>query len=197
MTKLNPQEMLRKYNGKIAHSQEVQRLAIMLFYEASKKIHEMPPEDLSYLKAAALLHDIGYYMGSKGHNKYSLKMILDEGLTGFDYHELKIIGCICRYHRGSLPDKSEHEIYRELDKEDRKRVKRLGGIVKLADGLAADKLAYYDRIKIDYNAADKIAKLTLVPDSSDSKPDIRHAIRKRDLFEVGFKCQSVLVFGYK
>ena len=164
MTKLNPQEMLRKYNGKIAHSQEVQRLAIMLFYEASKKIHEMPPEDLSYLKAAALLHDIGYYMGSKGHNKYSLKMILDE---------------------------------RELDKEDRKRVKRLGGIVKLADGLAADKLAYYDRIKIDYNAADKIAKLTLVPDSSDSKPDIRHAIRKRDLFEVGFKCQSVLVFGYK
>lgn len=197
MNKLTPNEMLRKYRGKISHSQEVQRLAMMIFNEASKKIHEMQPQDCKYLQAGALLHDIGYYIESKSHNKHSLKMILDEGLEGFDYYELKIIGCICRYHRGSLPDKNEHEIYRDLAKEDRKRVKRLGGIVKLADGLARDKLTYFDQIRIDFNPVDKIAKIILTPKMSDYKPDIRHAIRKRDLFEVGFKCQSVLVLDYK
>ncbi len=186
------EEMLLKYSKDTAHSNEVKRLALIIFDETNAKIHEMPQIEREYLQAAALLHDIGYFIEAKSHNKHSMHMIIKEGLYGFDERETKIIGCIARYHRGGLPDKESHEIYGSLDKKDRKTVKRLGGILKLSDGLCKDDLNTLKYIKINYDPKNNITEFILTPCTA--KPDIRTAIRKRDLFEIGFKCQSVLIF---
>lgn len=191
--KLTAQEMLNKFSKNTSHPIEVRRIALMIFEEADKKIFEMGNREKEYLEAAALLHDIGYFKEAKGHNKHSMYMIIDNGLEGFNDKETKIIGCICRYHRGGLPDKIEHEVYNTLEKQERKTVKRLGGILKLSDGLDKDHARLIDDIKIIYDCKNQIAELILTAQTK--KPDIRSAIRKRDLFEIGFKCQSVIKFN--
>lgn len=185
------EEMLNKYSKSTSHPKEVRRIALMIFDEVSRKIFEMPQSEKKYLESAALLHDIGYFKEAKGHNKHSMKMIVKEGLKEFSPTETKIIACIARYHRGSLPDKEEHEIYNTLEKHERKIVKRLGGILKLADGLDKAHKSIIKSIKIDYDFQNSVAKIFLM---TNGEPlDISAAIRKRDLFEIGFKCQSVLI----
>ena len=189
------EEMLNKYSKNTSHPKEVRRIALMIFDEVSRKIFEMPQSEKKYLESAALLHDIGYFKEAKGHNKHSMKMIVKEGLKEFSPTETKIIACIARYHRGSLPDKEEHEIYNTLEKHERKIVKRLGGILKLADGLDKAHKSIIKNIKIDYDFQNSIAKIFLM---TNGEPlDISAAIRKRDLFEIGFKCQSVILFDKK
>lgn len=189
------EEMLNKYSKNTSHPKEVRRIALMIFDEVSRKIFEMPQNEKKYLESAALLHDIGYFKEAKGHNKHSMKMIVKEGLKEFSPLETKIIACIARYHRGSLPDKEEHEIYNTLEKHERKIVKRLGGILKLADGLDKAHKSIIKSIKIDYDFQNSVAKIFLM---TNGEPlDISAAIRKRDLFEIGFKCQSVILFDKK
>lgn len=189
------EEMLNKYSKNTSHPKEVRRIALMIFDEVSRKIFEMPQSEKKYLESAALLHDIGYFKEAKGHNKHSMKMIVKEGLKEFSPTETKIIACIARYHRGSLPDKEEHEIYNTLEKHERKIVKRLGGILKLADGLDKAHKSIIKSIKIDYDFQNSVAKIFLM--TNGESLDISAAIRKRDLFEIGFKCQSVILFDKK
>lgn len=189
------EEMLNKYSKNTSHPKEVRRIALMLFDEVSRKIFEMPQSEKKYLESAALLHDIGYFKEAKGHNKHSMRMIVKEGLREFSPLETKIIACIARYHRGSLPDKEEHEIYNTLEKHERKIVKRLGGILKLADGLDKAHKSIIKSIKIDYDFQNSVAKIFLM--TNGESLDISAAIRKRDLFEIGFKCQSVILFDKK
>lgn len=190
--KLSTQELLNKFSKNHTHPKEVERLAVMLFEETSKKIKEMPEKHKEYLKAASLLHDIGYHIDSKAHHKHSMKMIIENGLYGFDEKEEKIIGCICRYHRGGLPDKEEHDIYNTFDKKERKTVKRLAGILKIADGLDGEHKNLIENIKINFDENNRIAEIILVPKIKEFLSDISSAIRKRDLYEIGFKCQCIL-----
>lgn len=192
--KLSAEEMLCKYNQDKAHPNEVRRFAMMIFDEINEKFYPMSNKQRKYLEAACLLHDIGYSIEAKGHNKHSMKIIIENGLAGFDFHDCEIIGCICRYHRGSLPKKNEHEIYMDLEKKERKIVKRLGGILKVADGLGRGHMNLIRKVNIHYDEENNIIEFLLTPNTLDFCPDITPAIRKRDLFEVGFKCQSVFKF---
>jgi exopolyphosphatase/guanosine-5'-triphosphate,3'-diphosphate pyrophosphatase len=192
--KLSAEELLNKYSKTSSHSIEVRRLAMMIFDEVNEKVHEMSNKQRKYLEAAALLHDIGYYIDAKGHNKHSMKMVVEHGLEGFNEREAMIIGCICRYHRGGLPDKDEHEIYNSLDKKERKIVKRLAGILKISDGLDRGHLNLIKKIHINYDEENNIVEFILTPNTPEFYPDITSAVRKRDLFEIGFKCQCVLKF---
>lgn len=190
--KLTVEQLLNKYSKDTFHASEVKRLALMIFDETNKKIHELKPEYREYLAAAALLHDIGYYIESDGHNKHSMRMIIEQGLEGFSVQETKIIGCICRYHRGGLPDKEKHEVYNCFEKKERKIVKRLGGILKIADGFDKRHPNLIKEINLNYDSRNNIAEFILTPDGESNKPDITAAIRKRDLYEIGFKCQSII-----
>lgn len=192
--KLSPEELLEKFSNSTAHPFEVRRIAMMIFDEASDKLFCMPASDRKLLEAAAILHDIGYHIECKNHNKHSQKLVLEYGLAGFSRRETELAACICRYHRGSLPDKEKHEIYSDFDKKERKTVKRLGGILRLADGLDRAHLALIKKVKINYNSKYNIAEFLITPNTPDYYPDLTSAIRKRDLFEIGFKTQSVLKF---
>ena len=190
------EELLSKYAIKISHAKEVRRLALGIFDETCKKVFKMSTRERDYLDAAALLHDVGYYIEAKGHNKFSMKIIMEEGIAGFSGRELMIIGCTARYHRGSLPNKNEHDVYGDLEKQERKIVKRVGGILKLADGLDSDRGNMIKKVLIDYDKEDNIVKFILTLNSDEYLPDITSAVRKRDLYEIGFKCQSVIIYQH-
>lgn len=192
--KLSAEDILLKFAKSSSHPSEVRRLSMMLFDEMSEKVREMSNRERKMLEAAALLHDIGYYVDSKAHNKHSRDMVIEHGLEGFSDKETLMTASICRYHRGNLPDKNKHELYGSFDKKERKTVKRLGGILRIADGLDRAHLSLIKRIKVNYNSEDNIAEIILTPNTPEFRPDISSAVRKRDLFEIGFKCQSVIKF---
>lgn len=192
--KLSTDEILKKFSNDISHPQEVKRLSLMLFEELGKKVCEMPQEQKVILESAALLHDIGYFEEAKSHNKHSQTMILEYGLDGFSVEETKMIACIARYHRGSLPNKEKHDLYGSFEKKDRKIIKKLGGILRFADGLDSAHRALIKKISIDYDKKNEIIEIQLTPEEKYLTPDITAAIRKRDLLEIGFKVQSVVKF---
>lgn len=192
--KLTAEEILEKFSNNSSHPHEVRKLSMMIFDGVNETLREMSNKQRKFLENAALLHDIGYYIDSKGHNKHSQKIVLDYGLDKFDEREKEIISCICRYHRGSLPDKKNHEVYCHFDKKERKIVKRLAGILRIADGLDRAHVNLIKKIRINYDSENNITEIYLTPLNHEYRPDISYAIRKKDLFETGFKTQVVFKF---
>lgn len=192
--KLTVEEMMKKFSNNSSHAEEVRRLSMMIFDGVNETLKEMSNKQRKYLESAALLHDIGYFVDSKSHNKHSQKLILEYGLEDYNERQKEIISSISRYHRGSLPDKKEHEIYCHFDKKERKMVKRLGGILRIADGLDRAHLNLIKKIRVYYDAENNITEIYLTPNNLEYRPDIFHAIRKKDLFEIGFKTQVVFKF---
>ncbi|MBO5434738.1 HD domain-containing protein, partial [bacterium] len=82
--KLSVEEMLEKFSNNSTHPQEVRKIALMIFDEVAAKLCEFTDRNRRVLEAAALLHDIGYYVDTKHHNKHSQEMVLQHGLKGFD-----------------------------------------------------------------------------------------------------------------
>ncbi len=193
MKKLSTQELFNKYCTKKEHTKEVCRLSLLIFEEVNKNLKEMSDRKKDILTSAATLHDIGYSVEEDSHNKYSQKLILNEGLSDFSQKETEIISCICRYHRGELPDKKEDKIYKDFDKDERRTVKRLGGILRIADGLEDDEIGQIEDIKINQNEEDYITEFVIYT-KDEVIPDIKTIIRKKTLFEYGFRTQVVLKF---
>jgi putative phosphoesterase len=115
------------------HTHQVTQLALRLFDEL-QPLHLLRAEERFWLHAASLLHDIGWIEGQKGHHKTALRIILKTPLLPFSNRERLIIGSIARYHRRALP-KKKHGHYAALRSPERKIVKTLAAILRVADGL--------------------------------------------------------------
>ncbi|MCK7497851.1 MAG: HD domain-containing protein [Comamonadaceae bacterium] len=86
------------------------------------------------LEAAALLHDVGYFISYDRHHKHSYHLIRHAELFDFSPREREIVANLARYHRKALP-KPRHENFAHLALADQQLVGKLGGILRLADGL--------------------------------------------------------------
>jgi exopolyphosphatase/guanosine-5'-triphosphate,3'-diphosphate pyrophosphatase len=86
------------------------------------------------LHAAALLHDIGYLVNYARHHKHSHHLIMHSDLPGFTHRELELVANVARYHRRARP-KRRHTNFKRLVTADRRIVKELAAILRIADGL--------------------------------------------------------------
>lgn len=185
--------LLCKYKACKSHAEQVRLLSLMIF----DKTKEIGLQDLSdnkrnMLEIGAGLHDIGYFVEPKGHNKHSSELIKKESFLEVDENEKNVIACIARYHRGSLP-KQSHSTYGSLSDKKQKTVRKLAGIVRLADGLDSSHRCLVKDLEFKYCAKHKILWMKIIPQHSDAKMDLVSAIRKKDLFEKAFGLQLVLV----
>ncbi len=126
-------EFARSCHHDEAHSQQVAGLALEIFATLVVPFG-FAERERQMLEAAALLHDVGYFISYSGHHKHTYHLVRHADLFGFSPREREIIAHIARYHRKSLPKKT-HESFARLSSQDRIIVKRLGGILRLADGL--------------------------------------------------------------
>jgi exopolyphosphatase/guanosine-5'-triphosphate,3'-diphosphate pyrophosphatase len=92
-----------------------------------------------WLQAAALLHDIGKKLNSRGHHKHSQDLIITSKQLPFRKKGRILIGLIARYHRGALPNRN-HKYFGKLDSESRFYIRKLAALLKLADGLDSNHL---------------------------------------------------------
>src|SRR5205823_11994129 len=115
------------------HPQQVARLAVSLF-DQTRAMHKLGDREREWLEYGALLHDVGVHISYEKHHRHSYYLIKNGDLRGFDPAEIEIIALIARYHRQAAPKKS-HDGYGTLKGAERRTVRALSAMVRLAEGL--------------------------------------------------------------
>ncbi|MBD3181402.1 HD domain-containing protein, partial [Candidatus Poribacteria bacterium] len=182
-------ELAQSCEYEAVHTKQVTDLALRLFDEL-RPVHYLDEKEKFWLQAGALLHDIGWIEGQKGHHKTSLRIILGNSILTMDNHERLVIGSIARYHRKALP-KMKHSHYNALHPIERQTVSMLAGILRVADGLDRTHQSIVRDLKCDINKN----KITIIC-SVDSPAGIEHqaALKKSDLMEKVFKRKVIFKF---
>ncbi|MEI7835713.1 MAG: HD domain-containing protein, partial [Planctomycetota bacterium] len=165
--------------GDIAHSRRVTRLTMSLFDQLAEPLG-LGARDRLLLETAALLHDIGWRVGQPGHHKESMRMILASADLGLSAQDQLVVANIARYHRRALPS-LRHAKYRQLAESDRRRVKTLGGLLRLADGLDFRHLGRVRQVKLAMTDRRLAVRCRTVGDAEEEKAAARN---KSDLLEV-------------
>ena len=100
----------------------------------------------------------------------------------FTDDEKKIIANIARYHRSSLPDENKHKNYALLTEEQKQLVKKLGSILRIADGM--DKPSKNLILRI--SAQETPQSIDFYIKTIGFKPKLKTAQEKSDMFENTF-----------
>jgi exopolyphosphatase / guanosine-5'-triphosphate,3'-diphosphate pyrophosphatase len=175
-------DLARRCDWHETHSRQVAKLALRLFDELHA-LHGLVAGDRELLEYAALLHDIGWHIAGSGHHRHSLYLILHGQLKGFTPAEIGVIANTARYHRKALPDR-EHEAYMALPPADRKRVRHLAALLRVADGLDRSHGGVVTDLKCRVDA-DQV-RLKLIT-RADAELEVWGAGRKADLFRAAYK----------
>lgn len=169
-------ELLRKCDWHENHSTHVSNMSLTIF-DALKKDLQLKESDRELLEYAAYLHDIGYYISHSKHHKHALYIIRNSELKGFREEEIEIISNVARYHRRSTP-KKRHNEYWKLTPDIRRRIRKLSGILRVADGL--DRSHYQNVQKLELEVHEK-GLLFKIQTLADPQLEIWGAERKSHL----------------
>ena len=169
------------------HSLHVAKLSLEIF-QALLPRFEFTDRQKRLLEAAALLHDVGYFINYSSHHKHSYHLIRHADLFGFNPRERELIANIARYHRKSLP-KKKHDQFTRLAAADQVLVSRFGGIVRLCDGLDRRRNSVVERL--DCFLSPGALRLGLVG-QDDMSVELFGARAKSDLFQSAFNLKLVI-----
>jgi exopolyphosphatase/guanosine-5'-triphosphate,3'-diphosphate pyrophosphatase len=175
-------DLARKCDWHQTHSQQVARLTLELF-DSLKSLHGLGAIERELIEYAAMLHDIGWHIGGKGHHKHSMYLIAHGRLKDFSPEEVQIMANIARYHRKG-PPKPSHEGYQLLSSWGRRVVDAGASLLRLADGL--DRSHASAVTKLSCRIDDDRVTCTVTA-RSDAELEIWGAHAKRDYFEKAFK----------
>jgi len=126
-------EAVRRLPLDITHAEQVAAISLRLF-DQLRRFTPLEQGDRILLFAAAMLHDIGWVRGDRGHHKHSLRMIMEMKQLPLSALQRAVVANVARYHRRSLPS-IKHRHFAALAPAQRERVSWLGAILRLADGL--------------------------------------------------------------
>jgi exopolyphosphatase / guanosine-5'-triphosphate,3'-diphosphate pyrophosphatase len=115
------------------HSEHVRMLAASMFDQLAD-VHTMPHEDRLPLEMAALLHHTGMNVNVRGHHKHGEYIVQHAEMGGISEGLQSIVACLVRYHGKSEPE-AHHKLYASLTARQRRRVRELSSILRIANGL--------------------------------------------------------------
>ncbi len=171
----------RRYQFDEAHGALVARIATDLFDQLRPQ-HRLSERDRLLLHVAAILHDVGDFIRYEGHHRHSQYIIQNSDIVGLSPRERTLVAALARYHRKSPPDAS-HPGFRELDRDDRSRVRVLASILRLADALDREHLGKVSAVR----AVPEKGKLRLhVTGAADRQLEEWTVMRKAAMFEEVF-----------
>jgi exopolyphosphatase/guanosine-5'-triphosphate,3'-diphosphate pyrophosphatase len=143
------------------HAEHVQKLALQIFDALGRRL-ALDQSDRAILADAALLHDVGYHIGHARHHKHSFHLISHAELLGVSPEERMLIAHVARYHRGAEP-KRKHREFAQLERENRRRIRLLASMLRLADGLDRGHVGAVRQVRIRF--LKRALRVTLVPHS--------------------------------
>lgn len=163
------------------HSHHVAALATSLF-DQTRTLHRLGKQEREWLEYAAILHDVGYVINPRQHHKHAYYLITNSDLAGFTSEEIEVIANVTRYHRHAHP-KSQHAPYQALTLRNRRTVRALSSILRIADGLDRSHFSLIRDLEVRIG---KVVKLNLNV-TGDSELEVWTAQNRADLFEKIYK----------
>lgn len=180
-------EFARSCHMEEKHALQVARLALEILRSLTARFR-FTDKEKRLLEAAALLHDVGYFINYSSHHKHSYHLIRHADLFGFTPRERELIANIARYHRKSMP-KKKHEQYVRLTADDRLLVSRLGGILRLCDGLDRRRNSVVEELRC--SLSDKTLRICLAG-GDDLSVELFGARAKGDLLQEAFGLKLII-----
>ena len=165
------------YPEGLVHERHVTTLALQL-YDCLQSLHRMPKRSRLLLESAALLHDIGWRSGEKGHPARGARMILSDDQLPFDIAERGIIALAAFAHRGKVRIQS-CGIYRLLSPEEQQVSCMIASIIRIADGLDCRRNGIVRAIACHIEGQEITLRIT---GTEDTGPERQKALRKAKLF---------------
>ena len=194
--------LANKCNYEQPHSEHVTSLALSIHDHLAAILGaggETPApwatsESRRLLEAAGVLHDIGYLVSYTAHHKHSYHLIVHDDLAApelFSPREVELIALIARYHRRAEPRRA-HPGFGTLSHEDRDLVRRLAGILRIADGLDRTHTRAVGAVSLSLSPG--LITFTVEPaqPGADLDPDLWGAAAKKSLFERAFRHEVAL-----
>ena len=172
------------------HSQHVAKLALEILEPLAERF-KFTDKERRLLEAAALLHDVGYFINYSSHHKHSYHLIRHADLFGFTPRERELIANIARYHRKSMP-KKKHDQYVRLAAADQLLVSRLGGILRLCDGLDRRRNCVVEQVLC--SLLNNTLHIGMIG-QNDMSVELFGAKAKSDLFQEAFNLKLVIEAG--
>jgi len=122
-----------KFQFDAGHAMLTAKLARQLF-DQTGTLHALGEEEGLLLEVAALLHDIGHFIGTIDHDKHGYYILKANRLIGLNEHQQEILANLVRYHRRTFPSIDDVN-FRTLPQKDRMTVNILSALLRLADGM--------------------------------------------------------------
>jgi exopolyphosphatase/guanosine-5'-triphosphate,3'-diphosphate pyrophosphatase len=141
------------------HVEHVRKLALLLFEQLGQTLGCGPEEQL-LLESASLLHDVGQLVSYPKHHKHSYSLIMHAERLGLSPRDRELVALVSRYHRRTGPRK-RHPEFAALPPADQEIVRRLSGILRVADGLDRGHSAAVRKVASRLDA--KALTLTVTP----------------------------------
>ena len=166
----------------------MRELALQLFDQLGEELGCAPEERL-LLEAAGLLHDVGQLVSYRKHHKHSYQLITHAERLGLAPRERELVAIISRYHRRSGP-RRKHPEFAALSAADQAVVRRLSGVLRVADGLDRGHSASVRQVEVELapealrlrlTAADPGGDLGLECWGGSRKADVLAKLLRRDI----------------
>lgn len=192
--------LLDKYQASTAHAEQVARLATEIFRQGSGSIHNYNETAGHLLWSAAMLHDVGTFIGRNGHHKHSYYLIKNGGLLGHSEEEVELIACIARYHRGTEP-KDSHSPFNTLKPSDKKLVADMAAILRIAEALDRSHRQVVSQLRFSMEAGrnkhdkPKLIIQLILAEGQTCHPEVWALEEKKRVFEQQFGINLVLIIG--
>jgi len=175
--------LAKRCNYDEQHTLKVLGFANKIFNSLNEKF-DLTEEDRDVLEAATILHDIGHSISQAQHHRHSYYLIKNSELLGFNNDEIELIANVARYHRKSHP-KIKHVDFNKLSASNKRKVKMLAGILRIADGLDRGHKGIIKDIDVDIK--DSVYRVNVTPETGkDPVLEIWGANTRKELFEESF-----------
>jgi exopolyphosphatase/guanosine-5'-triphosphate,3'-diphosphate pyrophosphatase len=172
-------ELALRYGYDARHATQIARFATQLF-DRTKSLHGLKKEYRPYLEYAAVLHDVGTHISFTGHHRHGYYLVRNGGLRGFRPEEVELIAGLVLYHRKGGPKKDDPCMQALPRKKDRRALKTLAGILRVADGL--DRSHFQVVRDLNVRVAGKVVSI-YIDAGEDPELEVWAAHRKGRLFE--------------
>src|SRR5262245_49956644 len=147
----------RKFNYDESHATAVASLSLQIF-DQTRSLHALDSESRTLLEVAAILHDIGQFIGISNHHKHTLYILEANPVIGLTASQMAIVANVARYHRKSMP-KVQHRNFEELSQKQKNVVMTLSAILRLANALDRDRSGSVKSVDLAYKKPKFVMRL--------------------------------------
>ncbi len=174
----------KHYGADLTFAQRIRSISMQLFHRL-QSVHQLPPQYVDWLEAAAMLHEVGAYINRSGRRRHTYYIIAHSEIFGYTPVQRRIIAAITRYIGKSLPSASDR-ILRLLPGADQINVPKAVALLRLARALDQGRRAAVRELQVRVHQDGRV-RLMLKPNSPEGiELELWAVDKEKDYFETVF-----------